>query len=299
MEGYVPGEQPQDRRYIKLNTNENPYPPSPRVIEALRAAVTDDLRLYPDPEARALRDKAAEIYGVPVEQILAGNGSDDLCRCSSAPAPMPERPPTWRMRPLRTASTTRSPRSKGRAPKTVPYACRFRAPRRSAPRVNGARLTIICNPNSPSGTVTPLATIDAFAKRAAGLVVVDEAYVDFARERLCRSWARCPNVVVLRTFSKSFSLAGMRIGLAFGSPEIIARTPQGQRLVQPRPLEHRRRARRAGRLPWMQANTAKICEARELLQPALRELGLDVLSSQTNFIFARSPRSTPQSSTKG
>ena len=178
MQGYVPGEQPQGRRYIKLNTNENPYPPSPRVIEALRAAVTDDLRLYPDPEARALREKAAEMYGVPVEQILAGNGSDDLlsmlfraCTDAGSTSDVAYATPTYSLYDTLAAI-------QGTTPATVPYPADFALPI-EALLAQRARLTIICNPNAPSGTVTPLATIEAFAKRAAGLVVVDEAYVDF------------------------------------------------------------------------------------------------------------------------
>jgi histidinol-phosphate aminotransferase len=289
MQGYVPGEQPQGRRYIKLNTNENPYPPSPRVIEALRAAVTDDLRLYPDPEARALREKAAEIYGVPVEQILAGNGSDDLlsmlfraCTDAGSTSDVAYATPTYSLYDTLAAI-------QGTTPAKVPYPADFALPS-EALLAQRARLTIICNPNAPSGTVTPLATIEAFAKLAAGLVVVDEAYVDFARETALSLLSTCPNVLVLRTFSKSFSLAGMRVGLAFGSAEVMRELHKVKDSYNLDRLSIVAARAALEDYAWMQANTAKICEARELLQAALRELGLDVLSSQTNFMFARSPK---------
>jgi histidinol-phosphate aminotransferase len=286
MQGYVPGEQPQDRRYIKLNTNENPYPPSPKVLEAIKAAISGDLRLYPDPDARELRSKASEVYAVPADQIIAGNGSDDLlamlfraCVDAGAPQQIAYPIPTYSL--YDTLAVIQDAE-----PATVPFPADFTLPV-DALLALGARLTIICSPNSPSGTVTPLSTIEDFARRASGLVVVDEAYVDFARESALSLLKKCPNLFVLRTFSKSFSLAGMRIGLGFGSREIIGELNKVRDSYN---LD--RLSLVAGRaalddVAWMKANVAKVVSARDELLPELAKLGLAVLPSESNFVFAR------------
>src|SRR5581483_9815458 len=198
---YVPGEQPEPgRRVIKLNTNENPYPPSPRVLEALARAIDGSLRLYPDPEARALRARAAAVYGVPVDHILAGNGSDELIAL------------------LLRAVVDPGDRVAFPVPTYSLYETLVAAHGAEAE----ARLTFLCNPNSPSGTLVPVSEVARLAERIAGLLVVDEAYVDFAREHALGLVGRCPNVVVLQTLSKSFSLAGLRVGLLFGPPGLLA-----------------------------------------------------------------------------
>jgi histidinol-phosphate aminotransferase len=288
MDGYVPGEQPQDRRYIKLNTNENPYPPSPKVLEAIQSAVNADLRLYPDPDARELRAKASEIYAVPADQIIAGNGSDDLlamlfraCVDAGAPRQVAYPVPTYSLYDTLAAIEDAKP-------STVPFPADFALPVEALLALQ-ARLTIICSPNSPSGTVTPLSVIEDFARRAAGLVVVDEAYVDFARESALPLLGRCPNLFVLRTLSKSFSLAGMRIGLGFGSREVIGELNKVRDSYN---LD--RLSLVAGRaalddVAWMKANVAKVVSARDELLLELSKLELSVLPSQSNFVFARSP----------
>jgi histidinol-phosphate aminotransferase len=285
MEGYVPGEQPQDRRYIKLNTNENPYPPSPRVLEALRHAVTEDLRLYPDPSADDLRRKAAHVYGVPPDQIVAGNGSDDLlamlfraCVDAGTSPDVAYPVPTYSLYDTLA-------QIQGTTPKTVPFDASFTLPV-EALLAAGARLNLICNPNSPSGTLTPVSTLADFARRAKGLVVVDEAYVDFARESALSLLGSCPNVVVLRTFSKSFSLAGMRIGLAFGSRELIAELNKVKDSYNLDRLSLVAARAALDDLPWMQANIETIREAREALARDLRELRFRVPPSEANFLFA-------------
>jgi len=285
MEGYVPGEQPQDRRYIKLNTNENPYPPSPRVLEALRQAVTDDLRLYPDPSARDLRTKAADVYGVSPDQIVAGNGSDDLlamlfraCIDAGTSPEVAYPVPTYSLYDTLA-------QIQGTSPKTVPFDPDFTLPV-EALLAAGARLNLICNPNSPSGTLTPVSTIADFARRAKGLVVVDEAYVDFARETALSLLGSCPNVVVLRTFSKSFSLAGMRIGLAFGSREVIAQLNKVKDSYNLDRLSLVAARAALDDLPWMNANVQTIREARTALAHDLAELGFRIPPSEANFLFA-------------
>jgi histidinol-phosphate aminotransferase len=289
IEGYVPGEQPQDRRYIKLNTNENPYPPSPKVIEAIKEAATGDLRLYPDPVATDLRRKAAEVYGVKPEQIIAGNGSDDIlsmlfraCVDASAPRQVAYPVPTYSLYDTLAAL-------QGAEPVHVPFPADFSLPVEPLLAAR-ARLTFLCNPNSPSGTAIPLADIRAFADRAEGLVVVDEAYVDFARETALSLLPHCDNVLVLRTFSKSFSLCGMRIGLGFGSKAVIDELGKVKDSYNVSRLSLIAGCAALEDLPWMQANVERVRAAREVLVAELGVLGFDVLPSVANFIFARSPR---------
>jgi histidinol-phosphate aminotransferase len=286
MRGYVPGEQPQDRRYIKLNTNENPYPPSPRVLEAVKAAATDALRLYPDPEARELRAKAAEVYGIHPEQIIAGNGSDDLltmlfraCVDTGMARQVAYPVPTYSLYDTLAAIQDASPQ-------TVPFPPDFALPV-EALLAEKARVTIICSPNSPSGTVTPLPVLDDVARRAAGLVVIDEAYVDFARESALPLVDKHDNVLVLRTFSKSFSLAGMRIGLGFGSRAIITELNKVKDSYNLDRLSLVAATAALSDMPWMKANAAKVVAARDELVPQLLERGLSVVPSQSNFVFAR------------
>ncbi|MET0594659.1 MAG: histidinol-phosphate transaminase, partial [Polyangiaceae bacterium] len=289
MEGYIPGEQPQDRRYIKLNTNENPYPPSPRVIEALKHAVTDDLRLYPDPTAKELRVKAAEVYGVTPEQVICGNGSDDLlsmlfraCVDSGTTADVAYPVPTYSLYDTLAAI-------QGAQPKTVPFGADFKLPVDALLAAN-ARLNLICNPNSPSGTFTPLSVIADFARRSNGVVVVDEAYADFANESAISLLDSCPNVVVLRTFSKSFSLAGMRIGLAFASRAGIAELEKVKDSYNLDRLSLVAARAALEDMPWMQANVAKIRATRENLVRELGALGFRVPASESNFVFATHPK---------
>jgi histidinol-phosphate aminotransferase len=287
MDGYVPGEQPRDRRYIKLNTNENPHPPSPRVLEALRAAVTQDLKLYPDPAATDLRNKASEVYGVSPEGIVAGNGSDDLLTMlfracvEKADGSVAYAVPTYSLYDTLA-------RIQGSEPKTVPYPPDFSLPVDALVGL-GARLTIVCSPNSPSGTLTPLATLDDLARRARGLVVVDEAYVDFAKETALSLLSTHPNLVVLRTFSKSFSLAGMRIGLAFTSPDVARELNKVKDSYNLDRLSLVAARAALEDYAWMQANVASVRAAREDLISGLRDLGFRVLPSEANFVFAESP----------
>jgi histidinol-phosphate aminotransferase len=285
IEGYVPGEQPRGQRYVKLNTNENPYPPSPRVIEAVARAVTEDLRLYPDPVATDLRTKAAEVYGLSADQIIAGNGSDDLIAiliraCAEAGTGTVAYPvPTYSLYDTLVAI-------QGAKAVRIPFPDDFRLP---AEDLLGARasLTFICNPNAPSGTFTPVAEIEAFARRAAGIVVADEAYVDFADDNALRLVGACPNVVVLRTFSKSFSLAGMRIGLGFGDPAVVAELNKVKDSYNLSRLSLVAALAALEDMAWMRANAARVKSAREALTAGLSKIGAKVLPSRANFVLAR------------
>jgi histidinol-phosphate aminotransferase len=282
----VPGEQPgPGRRVIKLNTNENPYPPSPRVLAALNRAVDERLRLYPDPEAHGLRTRAAAVYGVPVDHVLAGNGSDEclalLVRAIVDPGDRVAFPiPTYSLYDTLVAV-------QGGSAVHVPWPRDFALP--TALVEARARLTFLCNPNSPSGTLLPTAVVEDLARRIQGVLVVDEAYVDFADESAMPLVTRHPNVVVLRTFSKSFSLAGLRIGLAFANPELLAglRTVKDSYNLDRLALVAAEAA--LDDLDHMRANVARVRTTRARLARALADLGFEVLPSAANFVLARWP----------
>lgn len=282
----MPGEQPAPgRRVVKLNTNENPYPPSPRVLEALARAIDQSLRLYPDPEASGLRRRAAEVYDLPPEWVLAGNGSDEclalLVRALIDPGDRVAFPvPTYSLYDTLVAVQG------GRAVR-VPWPTDFSLPRALAD--TGARLVFLCNPNSPSGTLVPAREVAALAEAVDGVVVVDEAYVDFARETALPLVRRHENVVVLRTFSKSFSLAGLRIGLAFGHPELLAglRTVKDSYNLDRLALVAAEAA--LTDLEHMRANVARVRRTRERLAAELARRRFVVVPSEANFVLARRP----------
>ncbi len=285
MRGYTPGEQPQDRRYVKLNTNENPYPPSPRAIEAVRAAAGADMRLYPDPLAGDLRRAAADLYGVDADQVLVGNGSDDLLtilfrtcvgRGDRAAYPVP----TYSL------YDTLVRLQDGEAVRPA-FGGDFVLP--EAIDAAGARLTIICNPNSPSGTLTPIERLERLAERVDGLLVVDEAYIDFAEEKATALplLRRHQNVVVLRTLSKSYSLAGMRIGLGFAVPAVIGELCKAKDSYNISRTSIAAGAAALQDQEHMRANVARIRRTREHLIAELGQLGYAVPPSQANFVLAR------------
>jgi len=288
MAGYVPGEQPRGKGVIKLNANENPYPPSPKVLAAIRRATDGGLRFYPEATSDGLRAAASRVYGVGADHIIAGNGSDELLtmlmRCFVGEGDRVAYPmPTYSLYDILVDI-----QGGVRAP--VEYGPDFAIPKSLAKQ--RAALTFLCNPNAPSGTLVQTADIARLARAVRGVLVVDEAYIDFAAARDCSSIGlirRLPNVVVLRTFSKSFSLAGMRIGLAFASRPII----DGMMKVKDSYNLNRLSAEAATAalrdLPWMRRNVRRIQEQRAVLTRALREMGFEVYDSHTNFVLARHP----------
>jgi histidinol-phosphate aminotransferase len=270
---------------IKLNTNENPYPPSPRVLEALRQAAEGSVRLYPDPEASALRTRAAAVYGVPADHILAGNGSDELLalllRATIDPGGRVAFPvPTYSLYETLVAV-------QGGEAVRVPWPEDFSLP--PALAAARARVTFLCNPNSPSGTLVPLAEVEALACAVAGILVVDEAYVDFARQNALGLVGRLDNVIVLRTLSKSFSLAGLRVGLAFGHPALVAGLRTVKDSYNLSRLSQVAGEAALGDLAAMETNVARIGATRTRLTAELERLGFRVPASEANFVFARRP----------
>jgi histidinol-phosphate aminotransferase len=282
----VPGEQPAaGRRIVKLNTNENPYPPSPRVLEALARASTADVRLYPDPEARALRARAGAVYGVPPDRVMVGNGSDELLQLLLRATVDPGDPVAFPV-PTYSLYATLVAVQGGRCVE-VPFADDYGLP--AALADTGARLTFLCNPNSPSGTLVPVAEVARLAGAVRGLLVVDEAYVDFAHTSALPLVADHDNVVVLRTFSKSFSLAGLRVGLAFAHPDLLAGLRTVKDSYNVSRLAQAAAEAALGDLPWMEENVRRIRATRTRLATALAGLGWNVLPSEANFVLARRP----------
>ncbi|UCD46437.1 MAG: histidinol-phosphate transaminase [Deltaproteobacteria bacterium] len=286
MEGYVPGEQPQEEGFIKLNTNENPYPPSPAVLRAIRAEAGASLRLYPDPGATRLRSQAALTYGFDLSRVIAGNGSDDLL-AMVARAFVGEGDALCCPTPTYTLYDTLV-RIQGGRIKGIPYPEDYSLP--AALAASRAKVTIVASPNSPSGTGVPTASLADLADRVAGVLVVDEAYADFSDTTALSLARERENVIVLRTLSKSFSLAGMRIGLGFAHPAILA----GLNKVRDS-YNLGRLAIAAGEaalkdIGWMEKNIAKIQKTRASLLSALPSLGFSPFPSQSNFVLAKRSR---------
>jgi histidinol-phosphate aminotransferase len=286
IEGYVPGEQPRDGTVIKLNTNENPYPPSPRVLSALRRAADRSLRLYPEPLSDSLRSLAATAYGVRAENILAGNGSDELLsilvRCFVGKGDRVAYPvPTYTL--YDTLIAIQEGEKVG-----LNYLPDFSLP--EALYSEQAALTFLCNPNSPSGTLVSLKEIERLARSVSGILVVDEAYIDFAEGEgvsalpLIQSFS---NLVLLRSFSKSFSLAGMRIGLAFAAEEIIAAMIKVKDSYNLNRLSLVAAIAALQDVQWMVRNVRRIQRTRKSLTHGLKKMGFQVYPSQANFVLAR------------
>ena len=283
MEAYQPGEQPQEGGYIKLNTNENPYPPSPRVLQAVRSELDDSLRLYPDPDATRLRRQASFTYGFDLSQVIAGNGSDDLL-AMIARAFIGEKDALCCPVPTYSLYDTLV-RIQGGKIKCIPYPDDYTLPPRLFRSL--ANVTMVASPNSPSGTTVPLPDLARLAESVPGLLVVDEAYADFAQENALSLARERRNVIVLRTFSKSFSLAGMRIGLGFAHPDIICGLNKVKDSYNMNRLNIAAGEAALKDIAWMESNTVRIRRTRERLIRGLPGTGFFPFPSQANFVLAK------------
>src|SRR5579871_1158980 len=283
MAGYAPGEQPRDSVFIKLNTNENPYPPSPRVFEAIHAALTGDrLRKYPDPVGTAFRQTAGRLLDVDPESILIGNGSDDILTMVTRAfvpeggliaAPMPG---YILYRSLAEIQGSRF--------QTIPYTTDWQLPDPWPAR--DAHLTFLANPNSPSGTTVAPESLPRLAEGLSGALVVDEAYVDFA-DRHNVHLAKRPNIIVTRSLSKSYSLAGIRFGYAVADPALIRELTKVKDSYNCDVLSLAAAVAALEDQDYLQATRGKILATRARLTAAMRELGFDVCPSQANFVWCR------------
>ncbi|HVZ80276.1 MAG TPA: histidinol-phosphate transaminase [bacterium] len=284
MKGYTPGEQPKKLSVVKLNTNENPYPPSSEVLKAVRQQADFRLRLYPEPTADSLRERLAKVLRWPKDGILVGNGSDEvlslLFTASVGKGDLVQFPDiTYSLYPV--LAEIREAKVK-EVELEDDWSLDFR---KLSPK---ARLTLWGYPNPPVGNCFPKNEMKAFCKKALGLVLIDEAYVDFAEED-CLDIARaCPNVLILRTLSKSFSLAGARLGFALGHPAVIAQ------LMKVKDSYNVNRVTQAIGLaafsPAGLADSRKKVKAIQLdrnqLIEDLRNIGFWVADSHANFVLA-------------
>jgi len=286
---YVPGEQPKIANLTKLNTNENPYGPSPRVLEAIRAEVGDNLRLYPDPDASALKQAIADYHGLQTNQVFVGNGSDEVLAFifqalfkHDKPILFPD--VTYSFYPVYCGLYEIDYQ-------TIPLAEDFSIRMADYAIPNGG--IIFPNPNAPTGRALPLAEIDALlAANTDSVVVVDEAYVDFGGESAIPLVNRYPNLLVTQTLSKSRSLAGLRVGFAVGHPELVEALIRVKDSFNSYPLD---RLAIVGAVAsfadeaWFQQARKAVIDSREALVAEMAGLGFETIPSAANFIFSRHP----------
>lgn len=286
---YVPGEQPRAGRLVKLNTNENPYPPSEAVLEAMKSAITERLKLYPDPNCTLLRQAAASYYGISPEMVFAGNGSDEiLAFCYKAFFD----PGDWLLIPDITYNFYEVYADLfGISYQTIPLTPEFEVSVQAfAEPCDGI---ILANPNAPTGKALPLIEIEALAKNhPEAVIIVDEAYVDFGGESAIPLLPFYDNLLVIRTFSKSRSLAGLRIGLAFGHPDLIEALIRVRDCVNCFTVDWIAQAGAIASLrdeTTFRSNLASIVNTRSKATSLLRAAGFEVIDSSSNFLMASYP----------
>lgn len=301
MHAYVPGEQPTLRGLIKLNTNENPYPPSPKVLRAVRAAADARLRLYPNPTAQPLREAIARLHRCAPSQIFVGNGSDECLalavRAFVEPAVLATTADRRTVVQYFTPSYSLYPvLADGHGAVKNPVALRgdfglpdVRELRRGRRWRFDAALTLITTPNAPSGRGYATAELDTLCRAQRGVTVLDEAYVDFADDHALDLGLRYPHVLVARTFSKAYSLCFQRIGYFVGHPELIAALDTIRDSYNVNGLGQVAAVATLGDLAWYRQHFRRIVRTRTRLTRDLTRLGFVVLPSQTNFLLARPP----------
>jgi histidinol-phosphate aminotransferase len=311
---YVYGEQPKIKGLIKLNTNENPYPPSPKVLAAVKAAVDGRLRLYPNPTAQVLREKLAKLHGCHADNIIVGNGSDELLALATRAFVEPR---------VGQASSLSKKQATGRMPvppcsvvqyftpsyslypvladihgavrNAVPLKSDFSLPslaelKRGRTWNFRAALTFVTTPNAPSGRGYPTKELDELCRAQKGVVVLDEAYVDFADENAMTLALKYPHVLVARTFSKAYSLCFQRVGYFVGHRDLVAALHKIRDSYNVNGLGQIGAEATLDDSPYYRANFKKIIATREWLSRELTKLGFRVLPSRTNFILARPSR---------
>jgi histidinol-phosphate aminotransferase len=294
LEPYVPGEQPRIANLVKLNTNENPYPPSPLAIDAIQQAAANGLERYPDPTSLALREAVAQRHGLKVEQIFAGNGSDEVLAHAffaffqqAEPLLMPDVSYSFYKvyAQLYGIACDLQPVDDGLRIDIEAMAARARG---------GCAGIVIANPNAPTGIGLPLPRIEQLLAACPDRVVlVDEAYVDFGGESALPLIDKHPNLLVVQTLSKSRSLAGLRVGFACGQQHLIDALVRVKDSFNSYPLDRLATAGAAAALEdeaWFKTTRDKIVDTREGLSLELEDLGFEVLPSQANFVFARHPQ---------
>lgn len=287
MSGYTPGEQPQAARIVKLNTNENPYPPSPKAVEALRTFDTDRLRKYPEPVSRPVIDAAVEVFGCTSEEVIVGNGSDDILTIlirsfAGENDTIGWLDPSYSLYPV----LTEIQNAKGLS---VSLDEDFSLPADIADQAKDCSLFFLTYPNAPTANTFCKDRIREFCSNFNGVVVIDEAYGDFAEENCLEIYREFDNVVVTRSFSKSYSLAGLRVGLAFANKTLIEGMKKVKDSYNVNALSQTMAAAALRDQDYFRETVARIKATRSRTSEALKELGFTVLNSETNFIFAKPP----------
>ena len=299
LHGYVPGEQPKIKGLIKLNTNENPYPPSPKVLKAVKEAVDGRFRLYPNPTSQIVREKLARLHRCKPENVIVGNGSDELLalaiRAFVEPAGITPASistvqyftPSYSLYPVLAAIH-------GAATHAVPLAKDFAIP--AVPQLKRAKrwnfqaaLTFVTTPNAPSGRGYSTDELEDLCRAQKGIIILDEAYVDFANENAVALATKYPHVIVSRTFSKAYSLCYQRVGYFVAHPELVSALDNIRDSYNVNGLGQIAAAATLDDLGYYRANFKKVISTRERLTKELTKLGFFVYPSQSNFIFARPP----------
>ncbi len=288
MQGYVPGEQPlPGSNVIKLNTNENPYPPSPAAVEVLRRFDPELLRRYPDPYSRRVVEAVHRTFDVPKDWIMVGNGSDELLSiiirscCGESRCVVYPMPTYVLYRTLAEMQDTPC--------REIPFDDAYTIPVTDLVAARGA-VTLIASPNSPSGSVGSASVLAQLAGQLEGLLVVDEAYVDFAEESALGLLAQYPNLVILRTLSKGYSLAGLRLGFAMAHPDLLNGFFKVKDSYNVNAASCLAGAAAIEDQSYKTINAHKIVATRMRLSEALTIMGFRVWPSQANFILVRPPQ---------
>lgn len=287
---YVPGEQPKLSKLVKLNTNENPYGPSPKAISAMQAELNDSLRLYPDPNGERLKQAVADYYGVSTAQVFVGNGSDEVLAHAfhglfqhGKPLLFPD--VTYSFYPVYCGLY-------GIEFEALPLDEQFQIRVEDYARPNGG--IIFPNPNAPTGCLLGLAAIERLLQaNPDSVVLVDEAYIDFGGESAITLVDRYPNLLVSQTLSKARSLAGLRVGLAVGHPDLIEALERIKNSFNSYPLDRLAIAGAAAAFEdreWFERTRQAVIASREEVVSGLQALGFEVLPSAANFVFARHPQ---------
>ncbi|MFZ3152867.1 histidinol-phosphate transaminase [Pseudomonas sp.] len=286
---YVPGEQPKLAKLVKLNTNENPYGPSPKAIAAMQAELNDNLRLYPDPNSDRLKQAVADYYGVQTTQVFVGNGSDEVLAHAfhglfqhGQPLLFPDI--SYSFYPVYCGLY-------GIANEQIPLDEQFQIRVEDYARPNGG--IIFPNPNAPTGCPLALEAIERLLKaNPDSVVLVDEAYIDFGGETAISLVDKYPNLLVTQTLSKSRSLAGLRVGIAVGHPDLIEALERIKNSFNSYPLDRMAIAGAAAAFEdkaYFEQTCQRVIDSREALVAGLQKLGFAVLPSAANFVFARHP----------
>ncbi len=287
MAGYTPGEQPQTGKFIKLNTNENPYPPSPAVARAIQQVLEQGLARYPDPLATAFRLQAADRLGIDPDWILCGNGSDDILTIVTRALVGPG--DTLRFpHPSYLLYATLAELQGARA-EEVDYSAEWDLPDAFAQPDPRVKLAVVANPNSPTGTVVTKERFLEVAERLRCPVLIDEAYVDFADQH-CLDLVRADErIMVSRSLSKSYALAGLRFGFLVAQPQLIAQFRKVKDSYNCDALSIAGATAAFADEEWFVENRRRILATRDRLTAELRELGFHVMDSQANFVWAEHP----------